>query len=89
MASFSSKNIANNTNVSKTDEILAILSSFSLKFKYEGLLNPIRELTLPTHYKTLYKSFCYLDKSLNFFKLRSKVSTLEDVKTSIETTYKQ
>lgn len=67
-------------------------SSFSLKFKYEDLIKEERELILPPSYKHLFNSYTYLDQTLNFFKISNKsirIPRLEDLKSSIENTYKQ
>ena len=67
-------------------------SSFSLKFKYEELIKDERELLLPPSYKQLLLSFNELDQTLNFFKMSSKTTKIpifEDIKSSIENTFKQ
>lgn len=82
-------NLETFSEINNKIEVKPILTSFSLKFKYEELLNVNRELPFPTHYKIIYQLFTYLENSLNFFKLRSKVPAFEDIKSTIETTYKQ
>lgn len=65
-------------------------SSFSLRFKYEELLN--RELPLPINYKQLYKSFCKLDQIINLNKIRAigKKNTFDTLSETIEqTTHKR
>ncbi len=67
-------------------------SSFSLRFKYEELIKEDRELLIPPHYKVLYSAFCNLDHTLNLYKVtgrQNRVPIFEDIKTTIETTYKQ
>ena len=39
-----------------------------MRFKYEGLLAPKRELILPVHFKKLLDTVKFIDSSLNFQK---------------------
>ena len=67
-------------------------SSFSLKFKYEDLIKEERELNLPVKYKYLLNQFSQLDQTLNFFKLNNKqkkMPNFEEIKSSIENTYRK
>jgi hypothetical protein len=67
-------------------------SSFSMRFKYEDLLKEERELILPPSYKSLYNSFTHLDQTLNFYKFNvntQRPPTFDEVKYSIESTYKR
>jgi len=64
-------------------------SSFSLRFKYEDLISGERELILPPKYKALYKSFEALETTLNFYQSKGKQPNFYEIKTSIETTYRQ
>lgn len=82
----------NRFNREPTVERLRSESSFSMRFKYEDLLKEERELILPPSYKSLYNSFSELDNTLNIFKLgnrKHRIPVLEDIKSSIESTYKQ
>ena len=63
-------------------------SSFSLRFKYEELLNKPRSLPLPPKYKSLFNSFITLDQTINLNKLKviSQTNTFSSLQSSIEST---
>ena len=63
-------------------------SSFSLRFKYEELLNRPRSLPLPPKYKLLFNSFITLDQTINLNKLKviSQTNTFSSLQSSIEST---
>lgn len=66
-----------NSNKIVIDEIKEILSSTSMKEKYEGLLN--RELILPYNYKNLYKKFESLDLAIIDLKRSKKITSLGNI----------
>jgi hypothetical protein len=66
-----------NHNENVIEEIKQILSSTSMKEKYEGLLN--RELILPYNYKTLYKKFENLDVVIKGIKRSKGLPSLNNI----------
>jgi len=69
--------LTKNSNKIVIDEIKEILSSTSMKEKYEGLLN--RELILPYNYKNLYKKFESLDLAIIDLKRSKKITSLGNI----------
>lgn len=61
-------------------------SSFSLRFKYEELIQKTRELPLPPKYKSLFNSFVALDQVINLNKIKAyqQITTIDFLKQSIE-----
>lgn len=61
-------------------------SSFSLRFKYEELIQKRRELPLPPKYKSLFNSFVALDQVINLNKIKAyqQITTIDFLKQSIE-----
>ena len=64
-------------------------SSFSLRFKYEDLISTERELILPPKYKALNRSFEQLENTMNFYQNKGKQPNFDEIKSSIENTYRQ
>jgi len=70
-----------NHNENVIEEIKQILSSTSMKEKYEGLLN--RELILPYNYKTLYKKFENLDIVIKGIKRSKGLPSLNNIQKAL------
>lgn len=64
-------------------------SIFSLKFRYEELIQEQRQLPLPPSYKNLINLFADLDTTLNFFKIKRKIPKFDEILKSIEMTKKR
>jgi hypothetical protein len=56
------------------------------RLMFEELLRSVRELRMPTNFNHLCRIASALDTALNFYKLRSKVQSFDEIKKSIEST---
>lgn len=55
-----------------------------MREKYGDLCSNTKELSLPVHYKHLFKLFVQLDLAFNFLKARKYVTTFHSLKDFIE-----
>jgi len=64
-------------------------SIYSLKFRFEELIQEKRKLPLPPTYKTLINVVSDLDSMINFFKLKKKIPRFEMIRNNMEMTLKR
>ena len=64
-------------------------SIYSLKFRFEELIQEKRKLPLPPTYKTLINVVSDLDSMINFFKLKKKIPRFEMIRNNMEMTLKK
>ena len=64
-------------------------SVFSLKFRFEELIQEKRQLILPPTFKNLINLFSDLESTINHYKLKKKRPILNEIQSNIEMTFKR